>query len=96
MANWQRTLSLRDVWPSNDVRLIARTIAERLRALHPFGLFSLDLDVAILADEFQAIGEDPEADVDDFDGVMERLYDWGDRPLDEKWNGKKVCWIETF
>ena len=49
-----------------------------------------------LVDEFRSLSEDPDADLNDLDYVMDELYDWADIGLDGRWNGKKVCWVETF
>jgi uncharacterized protein Yka (UPF0111/DUF47 family) len=38
--------------------------------------------------------EEYECDVDDFDNALEYLYDWADTSLDNKFGGKKMCWIK--
>jgi len=51
-----------------------------------------------LVDQFRAYAEDTEdldADADWFNDLMAQLYDWGDLSLDDKFGGKKVCWIKT-
>ena len=96
MADWQRTLPLKDVWPSRDPKQIAAAIAERLPKLRAFDDPVIDDERDMLVDGFKAIADNPSADVDDFDRVLERLYDWGDQRLDDDWNGQKVCWVQTF
>ncbi len=96
MTQWQRRLPLKDVWDSKDVPLIANTIAERLKALADFGDSGLDEQKVELAEEFAHLASDPLADADEFDDLMEQLYDWADTKLDDNWNGKKVCWVATF
>ncbi|MFL6709257.1 MAG: hypothetical protein ACJ8HI_13725 [Massilia sp.] len=97
MADWQRTLPLKDVWPSRDPRIIAAVIAERLSKLAPLAVDHVDEERDEIVDEFQSIAADPNASTEDFDDVLCRLYDWADTPLDDdKWNGKKVCWVQTF
>lgn len=93
MANWQRKLNLKDA--SNDVQLIARTAAERLRSMQPFGDEALDGGRIDLAYEFESLAEYNTVTVPDFDSVMESLYDWADTSLDGIWNGKKACWVAT-
>lgn len=96
MANWQRTLPLKDIWPTRDPHQIAAAIADRLPKLRPLGDAHLDQTRDHLAEEFKSIAGDPSADAEDFDGAMAQLYDWADTKLDANWNGKKVCWVQTF
>lgn len=101
MANWQRKLRLQPEWgqrQDNEITAhqLAAAIARKLRALRPFHDESIDDERDEIADEFDAFSRDAEADVDDFDDVMTRLYDWGDIRLDDNWNGKKVCWVDSI
>jgi hypothetical protein len=99
MANWQRTLRLKDVWTRSDddpIQDLARTVAERLRALTPFGDHDLDEERLDIAAAFEDLANDENTDEDDFDRVMSWLYDWADISLDGNWNGRKVCWVETI
>ena len=95
MADWQRRLDMKDVWESGDIPLIARTAADRLEALAPFGSY-LDDEKLDLVDELRGLADDSEATIGDFNNVWDRVYDWADTPLDSRFNGKKVCWIATF
>jgi len=97
MANWQRKLHLKDVWESEDVQLIAKTAAKRLKELKPFGGDDsyLDDEKDDIADEFEGLSEDESADTNDFDSVTASLYDWADTPMDSNWPPKKACWVET-
>ncbi len=95
MANWQRKLDLRDVWPSKDVSVIAKAIADRLSRLTPLNDEHLDWKREELAEEFAGIASEADPEVNEFDAVMSELYDWGDTKLDGHWNGKAVCWIAT-
>lgn len=95
MANWTRKLNLKDVWESADLALISRTAAQRLKNMRPLEDSDLDEERQDFAEEFESLSEDPDTTVSDFDDTMRRLYDWADTPLDSKWNGKKVCWVET-
>ena len=96
MANWQRTLNLKDIWPTNDPQRIASAIAERLLRLEPFSDPSLNRMRDEFAFEFGSMANDSNVDTDDFDDAMERLYDWADTRLDDVWDGKRVCWVQTF
>ena len=97
MANWQRHMTVADVWDSNDVHLIASVAAERLSELEPFTDYPYIEDMRQeLVLDLQAIADDPDTDVRDFDYIWSKLYDWGDIALDRDFNGRKVCWIATF
>ena len=101
MANWQRKLSLIDEWNKHDtgeitIQALAKLVAERIRSLDKFGDEEIDEQRDEIANDFEALAEDENADVNDFDYMLQSLYDWGDRSLDDKWNGKKVCWIATI
>lgn len=96
MANWQRTLNLKDVWDTKEVLLIAKTISDRLRGLRPLDNEHIDYQRQELVEQFADLADDTSSDRGDFDNLMSDLYDWADTPLDREWNGKKVCWIATF
>lgn len=97
MANWQRELNISNAFRKAQEREIDRkelaaAIALKLLALRPFGIATIDLEREDIADDFANF----EGDVDEFDHLMDRLYDWADTALDDKWNGRKVCWVRTF
>jgi hypothetical protein len=87
---------MKDVWDSGDIPLVARTAADRLEVLAPFGGNYLDDEKLDLVDELRALAEDEGATTSDFDNVWGRVYDWADTPLDSSFGGKKVCWVATF
>lgn len=99
MTNWQRTLNIADVWAQAEDREItpkqlAHAIADRLEGLKPLNNLILENEKQDIVEEFRGfVGEET---FDDLDDVMEMLYDWADTPLDNKFNGKKVCWVKTF
>jgi hypothetical protein len=96
MANWVRRLELKDVWGSKDISLIARTLSVRLLALAPYADEWVEDKRIYLACDFESLSKDTTADAEDFDCIMEELYDWADTPLDDKPFGAKVCWVSTF
>jgi hypothetical protein len=50
-----------------------------------------------VAGEFEALSEDPDASVVDFDNVMERLYNWADTPMGGEFpHHKRACWVERW
>lgn len=103
MANWQRKILLNPEWDQAkegeiSIQALAASIAKKLRAVRDFSEADADLNDARdeLADEFNGLSEDADATRNDFDCVMHSLYDWGDQALDQNWNGKKACWIDTI
>ncbi len=105
MANWTRKLDLKDVWhtdgedPSHpspaELAKLAGIIAARLKAIRPYDDADVNEERDMLVERFEELSRS-QPDADDFDDVMSDLYDWGDLPLDNKWAGKKVCWISTI
>ena len=101
MANWQRRIHLNPEWEQAQEEKIspqelAAVIAKRLKALTPFKDEYPEQQRLDLVDDFEAAAEDAYLTVRDFDYLMNELYDWGDMRLDDNWNGKKVCWIDTM
>jgi len=91
VANWKFRLDMKDLWAAfeakdedarydeTEVNAIGKAVSGRIREAPFFLAFSSVLDP--LADEFAEV-----QDIDDFDGILSRLYDWGDRDR---------CWIAT-
>lgn len=103
MADWQRTLRLNPEWErakKGEItrQELARSIAAKLNRLRDFGsgIAELNDERDGIAEEFEALADDKNATTQDFDSVMESLYDWGDQRISPEWNGKKVCWIDTM
>lgn len=101
MANWQRELNIKESWllakeGTIVIQALAGEIAKKLKTMKPLNNEVIDHERLEIADEFLAISEDSEADTEAFDYTMERLYDWADTPLDERWNGKKACWVKIL
>lgn len=102
MAKWERQLRLHPEWrQAQDDELeyqeLARVIAKRLDNLAPFTGEQNDIEFqkTELVDAFVDASRDPDLGVEEFDSLMDALYDWGDISLDGKWNGRKVCWIDS-
>ena len=100
MAQWQNRLNLVDLWELAENKKItipelgkkiAKRIKKLLEHLRPSDKF-LRMEAEEIADDFETVTED----VEEFDGIMGRLYDWADTSLDGKVGGKKVCWVRIF
>lgn len=101
MANWQRKVKLNPEWgraKDGEVTIneLAGVIAARLKALVPFGDDDLDNERDEIVEELESLAADQSAAISDIDDIMDRLFDWGDSSLDDNWNGKKACWIDTI
>lgn len=100
MSNWQRELDISKAWKkcenNNSVfRELAKDIVFKLRLLTPFEN-RIDNEKEDIIIEFEEIIKCSECTIEDFDTIMEDLYDWGDTQLDNEWPPAKVCWINTF
>ena len=100
MANWKYRLELKEDWAAaKDGALqpheLAQRIAEKARAL---SIYEADDELQGIVTDFQYVSEDSKATFDDFDDVMELLYNWADQdvPPYSIWPKNKMCWIATF
>ena len=103
MANWQRTIRLNPEWDQAidgeiTCQQLAASIAKKLKSIAPFGSDRADVndELAELIERFDSSADDKTTDIPSIDYAMCDLYDWGDISLDGEWNGKKVCFIDTF
>jgi hypothetical protein len=98
MANWIHKLDVSKHWKTadetGDFIPLARDIIKKLKAIKFGGDFDLERDD--LVREFELLIDDKDATIDDFDSLFLELYDFADTPLDDKFNGKKLMWVETF
>jgi len=103
MANWQMNIELNDFWHKYPGELslqqVAQKLIERLNSVKPevakrFPDYLDEFSECI--EDLEPFAEDPDMDIDSFDYALEALYDWADIKLDDEWNGKKLCWINTF
>lgn len=100
MANWQTTLNLLPEYNhARDgkitIQALAAVVAARLDGLKWPTEFESDKDD--LVDEFRGLSEDTDATVNDFDAVLERLYDVADSRINTTpWPYDKLCWVKTF
>lgn len=101
MSDWQRKLDFSAYTEKYDegeisIQEFAKIVSEKLKSLRDFNDFDIDCAKEDLIFEFEDIAEDEyeEYGEDEFNYALNRLYDWGDTPLDNKFGGKKVCWIQ--
>jgi TRAP-type mannitol/chloroaromatic compound transport system substrate-binding protein len=106
MTQWQMTLEMKDIMQklrSNEFTLqeASKEIIRRLEKLRPkveskFADYLSDFEDVI--DDFEVFAEDDSMndETGEFDYRLSNLYDWGDISLDNKFGGKKMCWINNF
>jgi len=101
MANWINVLDIKNEWDkviNNKIGTeeLATIIAHKLSHINKGCNERLIKERdEIVADfiKFVACSED----TDEFDKLMNRLYDWGDTDIDGcVLYGRKLCWIQTF
>lgn len=106
MADWQRKLKLNPEWDQckeGEItpQELAASIAAKLEKLEKFNNEYVDGQLDDLICEFQYLSKDTLENLEEireeFDEIMNQLYDWGDIKLSGGFfDAKKVCWIDTF
>jgi phosphodiesterase/alkaline phosphatase D-like protein len=96
VSKWTNKLDLKDLWKQReeekiDIETLGKEVAKRIRLLP---CYEKEIDtLEEIVERFESISDN---DVEEFDSILADLYDWGDTPLDNNWNGRKMCWIGTF
>ena len=102
MPHWLNKVDFSDLWrdePSPAV--LASAVAQRLTALKEnlvgptdkAALQNYKDQLAGIIEEFEALGTDEEASVDDFDYLLDDLYTWADQCVSF---GRNLCWVKTI
>ena len=93
MANWKyklKLVDLKDEFEADKIPLdeLCKKIASRIEELP---CYKIDTTLQEIVMQF----EDEIADTNDFDNILEQLYDWGDEEVKPygKWPANKQCWI---
>ena len=105
MANWRYTLPLKEIF--EDFRADKISVAEtgeKVAIAIETLIMSVtdeedDLDEYTLEQIIDSFhyGLDETSTVDDFDGIMEELYDWADMAVEPFGYPRTcLCWVETF
>lgn len=99
MANWIYKLELKDLWKQRDegkisISELARIVAGRIEKATFFKIKTNEEALREIVMDF----EDCSDDVDEFDSILEQLYDWADTPLCTPIGEmqRKMCWVNTF
>ncbi len=97
MADWVYRLDLKDLWRREEegeltIKELAKLVAERIRQLPCYEKYIDDLEEIVNEFEYCC------GDVEEFDSILERLYDWADTPLHTRKGQmqRRICWVKTF
>ena len=103
MANWQLKLDIAEFYHKYPDELslqeVAKKVSNAMKELEPtvkLRFRNMQSDFENIIDSFDELSNDEQAEVNQFDSIMDDLYDWGDTALDNDFAGKKLCWINTF
>jgi len=101
MANWQCKVDFSKYTEQYNqgelsVQEFAKIVAEKLKGLEKFKNPDINsqLEGIICGFYILSVEDEDEYSEEDFDYLLEELYNWGDISLDNKFGGKKVCWIQ--
>lgn len=103
MANWKYVL---DFSPFYEADISIQEKAKKVYAeigrvfvhmLNPDDE-NYDNDLYTIGDEFGWFTENDNDDVEEFDNLMEDLYDWADQEVAPRgeWPPNKMCWVKTI
>lgn len=102
MDKWIRSLEIAQEWHAAEMgdmtyEALAGAIANKLSAMPEFRHDAdIEQERQELIERFDEAAEYTDLSQDEFNDLMSELYDWADTSLDGQFNGKKVCWINTF
>ena len=101
MADWQRKVDFSDYTEKYDegelsIQEFAKIVAEKLKTLRKFEDEYINNQLKEIIWSFEDLADDEECMYEEntFNCLLEDLYKWGDISLDDKFDGKKVCWIQ--
>lgn len=103
-TKWERELDLSFIWHSvvaddvNSIKAFAKVIISELKKLSPFvGEWSyIENKKSLLIQELEFYLDDNAATPEEFDHILNSLYDWGDHLFDKSHNGGKRCCLITM
>jgi hypothetical protein len=94
MAKWYYRLELIDLWKQHKElgpQKLAQEVAKSLDALVIDNEYH-ETQKKTLVREFLLFSKDNSVDFDDFDEVLEELYQWADQLYEQG----RLCWVKTF
>ena len=101
MSDWQRKVDFSAYTEKYNegelsIQEFAKIVAEKLKTLRKFEDEYINNQLKEIIWSFENLADDEEYmdEESTFNYLLEDLYNWGDVPLDDKFGGKKVCWIQ--
>ena len=97
MSKWVNRLNLKDLWAKRNegkltIQELGKQVARRIRKMPCYKKYEEELEDIVL--QFEVVGEY----VNEFDLILNQLYDWADTPLltPKGQMQRKMCWVATF
>ena len=101
MSDWQRKVDFSAYTEKYNegelsIQEFAKIVAEKLKTLRKFEDEYINNQLEEIIWSFEDLADDEECmgEASTFNYLLEDLYNWGDTPSDDKFGGKKVCWIQ--
>lgn len=103
MANWKNKINITKVVQDDDCdgEVAGKYVADKLTAIQPNLQFGMEAETSVKEgireelDDLISQFRDCCPDQEEFNHLLERLYDLGDTKLDHRFGGRKFLWIET-
>jgi len=101
MAEWRHRLDIKVEWnQAMEGRItsqeLARLIAKKLKALSCYKTEKYGEELREIVSQYESFAGDPSGTTDEFDCIMEQLYNWGDIETKPGWPPYRLCWIGTI
>ena len=101
MSDWQRKVDFSAYTEKYNegelsIQEFAKIVAEKLKTLRKFEDEYINNQLKEIIWSFENLADNEEYmdEESTFNYLLEDLYNWGDTPSDDKFGGKKVCWIQ--
>ena len=101
MSDWRRKVDFSAYTEKYNggelsIQEFAKIVAEKLKTLRKFEDEYINNQLEEIIWSFEDLADDEECmnEENTFNYLLVDLYKWGDTPLDDKFDGKKVCWIQ--
>lgn len=102
MTNWQRQLDLHEEWEkvqpgdTPGMNAFCAFTANALKNLTKFDRKDVDDVRDELVERFEGAANDDTLSTEEFDQLMDDLYNWGDMQIGGAFfNAVKVCWVNV-
>jgi hypothetical protein len=100
MANWKYKIELKadsDRCDDGEITIaqLSGIVAEKLKALPCYNSpGNIGTTLLEIVERFADLSEDENAEQDEFNSILQELYDWGDTEIGPvAWPKHRLCWI---